>query len=249
MIKLTNLTKIYGEKIALSDLTLNIPEGELFGFLGPNGAGKTTTIKLIMGLLRPTSGKVEVGGYDIFREPIKAKQIIGYVPDSPFIYEKLTGREYLQFIGSIFNMEVGNIAAEIEKCSALLNMESYLDYRTGEYSHGMRQKVVLTSAFIHKPRLLIIDEPMVGLDPSSARIVKDILADFAKAGSTVFISTHTLSLAEEICHRIGIINHGRLVTVGTRADLMKMTSAVDGNLETLFLKLTAGFAPKTPIFS
>ncbi|MCP4631711.1 MAG: ABC transporter ATP-binding protein [candidate division Zixibacteria bacterium] len=246
MIRLTNLSKNYGEKTAVSDLTLNIPKGELFGFLGPNGAGKTTTIKLIMGMLRPTSGHVEVAGYAMVREAIKAKQIIGYIPDSPYVYEKLTGREYLEFIGSVFGMSSSEIKSGIDKYCTLLGMQGYLDYRAGEYSHGMRQKTVLAAAFIHNPELLVIDEPMVGLDPSSARIVKDIFVEFVQNGSTVFVSTHTLSLAEEICHRIGIINNGRLVTVGTKEELQRVASEAEGNLEKLFLKLTREYQENIP---
>jgi ABC-2 type transport system ATP-binding protein len=248
MINLTNLSKNYGEKEALKDLSLSIPKGELFGFLGPNGAGKTTTIKLIMGLLKPSAGKAEVAGYDMTIDAIKAKRLIGYVPDSPYVYEKLTGREYLEFIASVFGMDIKGADLAIEKYSTYLGMSDYLDYRTGEYSHGMRQKVVLASAFIHKPELLLIDEPMVGLDPSSARAVKDIFVEFANEGSTVFISTHTLSLAEEICHRIGIINRGKLVAVGTKGDLHRMASDTESNLERLFLKLTAGESGKLPVY-
>jgi ABC-2 type transport system ATP-binding protein len=238
MIKLTNLTKNYGDKTALSDLNLQIHQGELFGFLGPNGAGKTTTIKLIMGMLRPSSGKVEVAGFDMGKDAIKAKRSIGYVPDSPHIYEKLTGSEYLEFIGSIFEMNREEIESGIEKYSALLGMRKYLGYRMEEYSHGMRQKVILAAAFIHRPKLLVIDEPMVGLDPTSARTVKDIFVDFTRKGGTVFVSTHTLSLVEEICDRIGIINHGNLIAVGQKSELMESLPAESPNLEALFLKLT-----------
>ncbi|MBD3169231.1 MAG: ATP-binding cassette domain-containing protein [candidate division Zixibacteria bacterium] len=238
MIKTFELTKQYGEKTALDNLNLEIGKGELFGFLGPNGAGKTTTIKLIMGMLKPTSGRVEVAGFDMAKDAINAKRLLGYVPDSPYVYEKLTGREYLEFIASVFEMTAKETRYEIDKYTSLLGMSEYLDYRTGEYSHGMRQKVVLAAAFIHNPELLVIDEPMVGLDPSSARIVKDIFVDFADKGSTVFVSTHTLPLAEEICHRIGIINQGNLIAVGTKDDLRSIAAEAEGNLEKLFLKLT-----------
>ncbi|MBD3233144.1 MAG: ATP-binding cassette domain-containing protein [candidate division Zixibacteria bacterium] len=238
MIQLTNLTKKFGNKAAVNDLSMTIPKGELFGFLGPNGAGKTTTIKLIMGMLQPTSGSVEIAGYNMQQDAIKARRHIGYVPDSPYVYEKLTGREYLKFVGEIFGMKSNDIGKAIDKYAIDFNMKSYLDYKTGEYSHGMRQKIVLTSAFMHNPELLVIDEPMVGLDPSSARVVKDLFMEFARKGSTVFISTHTLPLAEEICRRIGIINHGRLITVASQDELRNTAAETGGNLENLFLELT-----------
>ncbi len=245
MIQLKNLTKKFGNKTAVNNLNMTIPKGELFGFLGPNGAGKTTTIKLIMGMLQPTSGSIEVAGYDMQRDALKAKQYIGYVPDSPYVYEKLTGREYLNFVGDIFGMKSGDIERSIDRYSLIFNMEDYLDYKTEEYSHGMRQKIVLTAAFMHNPELLVIDEPMVGLDPSSARAVKDLFLEFARKGSTVFISTHTLPLAEEICRRIGIINHGKLIAVASQEELRQTKSG--GNLENLFLELTRENTAANPV--
>ncbi len=247
MIKLTNLTKRYGEKTAVSDLTLAVGRGELFGFLGPNGAGKTTTIKLIMGMLRPTSGDVEIDGLGMSKSAVEARRVIGYVPDNPYVYEKLTGREFLEFIGGVFGMEKQKMESEIRKYSARLGMADYLDYRTEEYSHGMRQKIVLAAAFIHNPKLLVIDEPMVGLDPISARVVKDIFVEFSQNGTTVFVSTHTLSLAEEICSRIGIINHGRLIAIGSKSDLRRKTSEGGGDLEDIFLQLTGEYKKEESI--
>ncbi len=235
MIKLVNLTKRFGDILALDSLSLEINAGELFVFLGPNGAGKTTTIKLITGLLRPTSGEVFVGGYSMEREYLKAKKLIGYIPDTPFLYDKLTGREFLEFILEIYGEK--RDPEKVEKFLRLFDLEEDGDRLLEDYSHGMRQKIAFASALIHDPRILVIDEPMVGLDPRSARLIKDILREKVKEGVTIFLSTHTLPVAEELADRIGIIDEGKLVSVGTFPELQRLAQ-VEGTLEEVFLKLT-----------
>jgi len=235
VIKLVNLTKRFGDILALDSLSLEINAGELFVFLGPNGAGKTTTIKLITGLLRPTSGEVFVGGYSMEREYLKAKKLIGYIPDTPFLYDKLTGREFLEFILEIYGEK--RDPEKVEKFLRLFDLEEDGDRLLEDYSHGMRQKIAFASALIHDPRILVIDEPMVGLDPRSARLIKDILREKVKEGVTIFLSTHTLPVAEELADRIGIIDEGKLVSVGTFPELQRLAQ-VEGTLEEVFLKLT-----------
>jgi len=240
MIELLNVSKSFGENKAVSDLSLNVNYGEFFGFLGPNGAGKTTTIKLINGLLRPDEGTIKICGIDVQKNPELAKMKTGYVPDAPYLYEKLTAREYLEFIGGLYKLSSEKINSQIEWLFELFAMNDWADSRCEEYSHGMRQKVVFSSALIHNPEVLIIDEPMVGLDPQSGRLVKDLLKLYSQRGTTVFVSTHTLSLAEELCDRIGIVYNGRLIASGTLDDLRSKAEAGGENLERLFLKLTGG---------
>ena len=239
MIKLTNLTKRFGENIAVDNLNLDINAGELFGFLGPNGAGKTTTIKMMTGILKPASGKVEIAGLDIQKQPEKAKKMIGYVPDDPFLYGRLTGREYLEFIGGLYQLDKRKIRLRASELFEIFDMNGWIDKKCEEYSHGMCQKLVFSAAFLHNPEALIIDEPMVGLDPQSSRLVKDMLKQYALKGAMVFISTHVLSVAEELCDRIGIINKGKLIGLGTISQLKAKEAKDDVNLETLFLDLTS----------
>jgi ABC-2 type transport system ATP-binding protein len=238
MIYTENLTKRFEEVVAVKDLNLSIPKGEIFAFLGPNGAGKTTTIKLLAGLLRPTSGRVSVGGHDVQHSSVEAKQLIGYIPDQPYLYEKLSGRDFFHFVGDLF--EVPAAAQEELRRSffALFGLEDVADKLIENYSHGMRQKLVISSALMHDPLVIMVDEPMVGLDPQSCHLVKNLFRERAGNGATVFLSTHTLSLAEEIADRIGIIHRGELLFIGT---LEQMRAAVKhgGNLEELFLELTA----------
>jgi len=238
MIKLSGLKKKYGDQFAVDDLNLEIGPSELFGFLGPNGAGKTTTIKMITGILKPTAGEVIVADMDMQKYPEKAKNQIGYIPDAPYLYDRLTAREHLQFVGGLYNLDKDQITARSHELFGIFGMNGWVDKRCEEYSHGMRQKLVFCSALLHRPKVLVVDEPMVGLDPLSARLVKDLMKQYALKGNTVFISTHVLSTAEELCDRIGIINKGKLIAVGTLAELK--TKAVKGaiNLETLFLELT-----------
>jgi ABC-2 type transport system ATP-binding protein len=243
MIELMNVTKNFGTKRAVDDLTLTINRGEFYGLLGPNGAGKTTTIKMMTGLLRPDGGVVKICGMDVNKEPQGAKMKTGYVPDAPYLYEKLTAREYLEFVGGLYGMPPDRIASQMEWLFGLFEMNGWADKRCEEYSHGMRQKLVFSSAFVHDPEVLIIDEPMVGLDPQSMRLVKDMLKLYSKRGITVFVSTHTLDVAEELCDRIGIVNNGRLVASGTLDELRKDAAAEGENLEGLFLKLTGGPRP------
>ena len=234
MIEIKNLTKKFGDVVAVRNLDLKVKKGELFVLLGPNGAGKTTTIKLITGLLRPTEGEIWVGGYSVEREYMMAKRIIGYIPDTPYLYEKLSAREFLNFIQDIYEVEERN---KVEELLELFNLQDEADRLIEEYSHGMKQKVAIASALIHNPKVLIIDEPLVGLDPRSARLLKDILRENVRNGMTVFLSTHTLPLAEELSHRIGIINESRLIAVGTLEELRKQAK-IYGNLEEVFLRLT-----------
>ncbi|MDI6704384.1 MAG: ABC transporter ATP-binding protein [bacterium] len=234
MIKTIGLTKRFGDVLAVDDLSLDIPEGEIFGFLGPNGAGKTTTIKLLTGLLQPDKGQVFIGRYDIQKDYILAKQLIGYVSDSPFLYDKLTGREFLSFVSGIYRI---NRPDRIEELLSLFNIAEYGDRLIEEYSHGIRQRLVICSVLLHNPKVIIIDEPMVGLDPRSSKILKDRLRESAKNGVTIFLSTHTLSVAEELCTKIGVIHRGKLIALGTIPELREMVST-EGKLEDVFLQLT-----------
>jgi ABC-2 type transport system ATP-binding protein len=237
MIAITNVTKRYGPKIAVQDLALSVPAGELFAFLGPNGAGKTTTIKMLCGLLFPTTGTVEVGGFNLAMHGDQARALISYVPDQPFLYEKLTGREFLQFTADLYGMPQEKSRDQIAKVIDLFHLEDFADDLTERYSHGMRQRTVFAAALVHEPKLLIADEPTVGLDPKSIRELKTLLRQLASDGMTIFLSTHTLDIAQELADRIGIIDHGRLIGCGTLTDLRKQ-AAIDGSLEDLFMKIT-----------
>jgi ABC-2 type transport system ATP-binding protein len=237
MIELSHVTKRYGPKVAVQDLNLAVPPGELFAFLGPNGAGKTTTIKMLCGLLFPTEGTVKVGGFDVRAQGDRARPLVSYVPDQPFLYEKLTGREFLQFTCDLYGMDRDHSADRIARVVEQFHLEDFADDLTERYSHGMRQRTVFAAALVHEPRLLIADEPTVGLDPKSIRELKVLLREQAASGVTVFLSTHTLDIAQELADRIGIIDHGRMLALGTMADLRKQ-AARDGSLEDLFLKIT-----------
>lgn len=239
MIHLENLTKRYGTKTAVDCLNLEIAAGEVFAFLGPNGAGKTTTIKLMCGLLFPTSGIVRIGGYDLRHDGYKARQLISYVPDQPFLYEKLTGREFLHFIAAMYGMAQDLSQRRIQEMIELFELADFVDDLTDRYSHGMRQRTVFAGAILHDPRVLIVDEPTVGLDPRSVRLLKDLLRRQARGGTTVFLSTHSLDIAQELADRIGIVEHGKLVSCGTLSAL-RQQAALDGSLEDVFLKITDG---------
>jgi len=241
MIELIGLTKQYGHTLAVDDLNLHVPAGEIFGFLGPNGAGKTTTIRMMMGLLQPTTGRVTLGGYDLARAPIAAKQLCGFVPDRPHIYEKLTGGEFLDFVAGLYDVPAAAAAQRRNDLLDLFDLREWAAELVESYSHGMKQRLVMAAALIHAPRLLIVDEPMVGLDPRGARLLKRILRQLARNGVTVFMSTHSLEVAEETCDRIGIINQGRLIAVGTVEELRQQAgSHSNAKLEAIFLKLTGG---------
>src|SRR5437870_8215867 len=237
MIELTNVTKRYGTKLAVDRLSLKVEPGELFAFLGPNGAGKTTTIKLMCGLLFPTTGTVRVGGFDLQREGDKARQLISYVPDQPYLYEKLTGREFLQFISDMYGMEKRYGQDRIQAMIELFEIDDFVDDLTERYSHGMRQRTVFASALLHEPRVLIVDEPTVGLDPRSVRLLKNLLRREADRGMTVFLSTHSLDIAQQLADRIGIVEHGRLISCGS-LEMLRQQAALDGSLEDVFLKIT-----------
>jgi ABC-2 type transport system ATP-binding protein len=237
MIELDHVSKKYGNKPAVRDLTLHIPAGELFAFLGPNGAGKTTTIKLMCGLLFPTAGTIRVGGFDLQKEGDKARQQISYVPDQPFVYERLTGREFLQFIAAMYGMPRDRGRDRMEAMIATFGLDDFVDDLTANYSHGMRQRTVFAAALLHEPTVLIVDEPTVGLDPRSIRLLKDLLRGEARRGTTVFMSTHSLDIAQELADRIGVVASGRLIGCGTLEALRKQ-AALDGTLEDVFLKLT-----------
>ncbi len=211
MIRIENVTKLYGPKVAVQDLTLHVPPGELFAFLGPNGAGKTTTIKMLCGLLFPTTGSVTVGGFDVRAQGDRARALVSYVPDQPFLYEKLTGREFLRFTADLYAMPPAKADEKIEEVIELFHLDEFVDDLTERYSHGMRQRTVFAAALVHDPKLLIADEPTVGLDPKSVRELKLLLRKLAGAGMTIFLSTHTLDIAQELADRIGILDRGRLL--------------------------------------
>ncbi len=238
-IEIHNLCKNYGTKVAVDHINLQVFSGEVFGFLGPNGAGKTTTIKMIVGLLQPTAGSVKVGGYDIVSQPIQAKFSSGFVPDTPNLYTKLSACELLRFVGDLYSMEPGRIDRRIEELLRLFSLDDVGDNLIDSYSHGMQQKASLAAALMHDPKVLVLDEPTVGLDPKSARLIKDILRQLAERDSAVFVTTHILEIAERMCDRIGIINHGKLVAVGTMDELREMQHG-ETSLEDIFLSLTGG---------
>ncbi len=239
MIHIDGVTKVYGSTVAVDNLNLHVQPGECFGFLGPNGAGKTTTLKMLAGLLTPTKGALTIFGHDIQKNPVEAKKIIGFVPDKPFIYEKLTGREFLEFIRDIYR--VNGDSKVFEKQAALLDMFSlsgWLDELVETYSHGMRQKLIITSALIHNPKVIIIDEPMVGLDAKGMRQVKGLFREVADSGNTVLLSTHTMAVAEEICDRIAILSKGKVIATGTMDELRANAGSEGDDLESIFLELT-----------
>ena len=240
MIEFEQVRRSYGTKVAVDGLTLTVPGGELFAFLGPNGAGKTTSIKVLVGLLRPDSGRVRVCGIDVTEDTRAAVGRIGYVPDEPYVYEKLTGREFLRFIVDMYGIGAEDAARRIEREIEHFELAQFVDRLSETYSHGMKQRLVFASALLHEPDVLVIDEPMVGLDPRSARVVKDLLRSKTGAGMTVFMSTHSLGVAEEISDRIAIINEGQLQTVGTLDELRAQQAHSDSTLERLFLEITDG---------
>ena len=246
MIELDDASRNFGHTVAVDRLRLTVPPGELFAFLGPNGAGKTTTIKMLVGLLRPSSGAVRVCGYDMAQETRRATRFLGYVPDEPFLYDKLSGRELLEFVAQMRGFSRSDTAARIVKAADDFDLHDFLNDLVETYSHGMRQRLAFASALLHDPAVLVVDEPMLGLDPRSVRLVKDLLRAKASSGTTVFLSTHTLSVVEEIADRIGIVNHGRLHFLGTLAQLQETLSSQQMPLEQLFLILTEGGNGQTP---
>ena len=240
LIETRNLIKRYGDKVAVDNVSFDVHGGEIFGFLGPNGAGKTTTIKMIVGLLQPTSGSVKVAGFDVQTQSIQAKAASGYVPDTPNLYAKLSGRELLRFVGDLYSLDRQQVARRIEELLKTFELAAAADDTIDSYSHGMQQKASLAAALVHDPRVLVLDEPTVGLDPKSARLIKDILRQLADRGSAVMLSTHILEIAERMCDRIGIINKGQLVAVGTMDELRTLDKTGQTSLEDIFLSLTGG---------
>lgn len=237
MIKIINVTKKFDKLTAVDSLNLEIARGELFAFLGPNAAGKTTTIKMLVGLLKPTSGQIYINNFNIQNNYLNAKRIISYIPDMPFLYEKLTGREFLEFIIDLYDLERKTKQREIHNLLEAFRLNNVEHQLIENYSHGMRQKLVFAAAFLHEPKVLIIDEPMVGLDPHSAKVIKEMLKNKSKEGVTIFLSTHTLAVAEELADRIGIIDKGRLVACGRLKELSRASGQTD-KLENIFLRLT-----------
>jgi len=238
VIQIKNLVKKYQSVVAVDDLSLEVPKGQLFGFLGPNGAGKTTTIKLLMGLLKPTSGSISIGGVNIHEDPVRAKSMIGYIPDRPYIYEKLTGMEYLEFIADLYSMDKSLARSRAVKFLEFFDLKDFADELIEGYSHGMKQKLIISGALIHTPKVVIVDEPMVGLDPRGARQVKDLFRDLCREGTTIFMSTHSLGIAEAMCHRVGIIQKGKVISIGSVDELRQQAQNDHGGLEEIFLKLT-----------
>jgi ABC-2 type transport system ATP-binding protein len=234
------LVKRYGDKLAVNNVSFEVQAGEVFGFLGPNGAGKTTTIKMIVGLLQPTSGTVKVAGYDVQAQPLQAKAASGYVPDTPNLYAKLTARDLLRFVGDLYDLDRRHMVQRTDELLRVLDLAEAGDNTIDSYSHGMQQKASLAAALMHDPKVLVLDEPTVGLDPKSARLIKDILRQMADRGAAVFLSTHILEIAERMCDRIGIINKGELVAVGTMNELRSLGKAGEVSLEDIFLGLTGG---------
>jgi ABC-2 type transport system ATP-binding protein len=239
MIRTEALTKTFGDVTALDGLTLDIAPGEVFGFLGPNGAGKTTTVKLLSGLLRPTAGRAWIDGVDVQADPRRARKLMGLVPDQPYVYPLLSGKEFMRFVGDLYEVELAEQKRRIPDLLAMFELSDVGDDLVESYSHGMRQKLVLASVLLHRPRAVFLDEPMVGLDPKSARLVKDVIGELARQGVAFFMCTHVLEVAERLCDRIAIVQKGRMTHQGTVAQL-RAHASVEGSLEDAFLTLTGG---------
>lgn len=240
MIELKNLTKKFGNVIAVNRLNLAVSRGEIFGFIGPNGAGKTTTLRMMSGILAPTEGSVNIGGISVAREPEAAKKRMGYIPDRPFLYEKLTGMEFLQFTADLFEVEEDRFQLQSGALLKKFSLYEWKDELIESYSHGMKQRLIISAALLHEPEVLVIDEPMVGLDPAGIRMIKNLFRELAARGTTLFMSTHTLSVAEDLCDRIGVIHKGMLIATGTVDELKHLARVQEGDLEEVFLILTGG---------
>ncbi|MBN1556695.1 MAG: ABC transporter ATP-binding protein [Lentisphaerae bacterium] len=237
MIDIQDLSKRYGTVQAVDGLTLQVPRGELFCFLGPNGAGKTTTIKMLTGLVRPDSGRIRIGGIDIQAEPVRAKRLMGYIPDMPYLYERLTPVEFMHFVGDLYDVPRERVRRAVDTEFVRFGLDVYRDALIGDLSHGFRQRLIYVATFLHEPAVIFIDEPLVGLDPYTIRMIKDLLRERARQGMAIFLTTHILAVAEEIADRIGIIAGGRLAALGTLDTLVRGTAG-GANLEDVFLKLT-----------
>jgi ABC-2 type transport system ATP-binding protein len=240
MIELKDLTKRFSKVVAVHRLNLSVSKGEIFGFTGPNGAGKTTTLRMMGGILAPTEGTVMIDGMNMAEEPEKAKQKIGFIPDRPFLYEKLTGMEFLRFTADLYGMEDGLFERKSEEILRQFSLYDWADDLIESYSHGMKQRLIISAAVLHEPKVIVVDEPMVGLDPAGIRMVKDLFRSLAGRGTTLFMSTHTLGVAEDICDRIGIIHRGVLVATGTIEELRRKAQVQEGDLEKVFMILTEG---------
>ncbi len=238
MIELRQLTKRYGTFTAVDRIDLTVGSGELFGFLGPNGAGKTTTLRMIAGILRPTSGSIRIAGVDLLQDPVAAKAKLGFIPDRPFIYEKLTGAEFLRFVAGLYDQAGPAVEHRTRELLSLFDLEEWRDELVESYSHGMRQKLIISSAFVHRPAVIVVDEPMVGLDPKAARILKDLFREYTRRGHTIIFSTHTLEVAESLCDRVAIIAQGTIRAAGTMAELRRDLAEGEEGLERIFLRLT-----------
>jgi len=239
MIELRQLSKRYGHTLAVDRLDLSVPPGEIFGFIGPNGAGKTTTIRMMGGILAPTEGSVRIGGVSMADDPVRAKRAIGFIPDRPYLYEKLTGMEFLRFSADLYGIAGTGFRQRAGALLEQFSLAGWADELVEAYSHGMKQRLIIAAALLHDPQVLIVDEPMVGLDPGGIKMVKDLFRDLAARGTAVFMSTHTLQVAEDVCHRIGVIHRGRLIALGTMGDLWRLAGAGEADLESVFLVLTA----------
>ena len=239
MISIQGVSKNYGRKVAVDNLSLEIAPGEFFAILGHNGAGKTTTIKMIAGLLRPTSGRIIVGGVDVQKDPIAAKKACAYVPDQPFLYDKLSGIEFMNFIADLYGVDGEGRTREIVRLVELFGMKDFVRELTEAYSHGMKQRLVLAATLLHKPKVIMVDEPLVGLDPHTARLVKQVFREQARNGTSIFMSTHVLSVAEDFADRIGIMLQGKIVALGKMEDLRRQAQ-LEGKLEDVFFKITEG---------
>ncbi len=239
-IKLEGVRKEFDGTVAVDDLDLRIRKGEIYGFLGPNGAGKTTTIKMIAGLMSPTAGRITVWGTDVATNPLTVRRKCAYVPDQPYVYDKLTGREFLNFVGRLYDVPEAEIEAKIDQYADLFEMHEYLDDLGETYSHGMKQRVVLSATFLHEPRVILVDEPLVGLDPESSHLVRRMFRNQVEQGNTIFMSTHVLSIAEDVADRIGMIKNARLIEEGTLSELRRRSGRKEAGLEEVFLNLTGG---------
>ena len=237
MIHFSNVTRSYGTHVAVRDLELTIAEGELLALLGHNGAGKSTSLKMLVGLLRPSEGVIEVGGYNVVNHRREVSRLIGYVPDQPYLYDKLSGREFLHFVADMYGLTVSEAQEAVERESQRFELTKFFDQLAESYSHGMRQRTVFAAALIHQPKILVVDEPMVGLDPLSIRLVKDLLHTYTKSGNAVLMSTHTLSIAEEIADRVSVMRSGELVFDGTVGQLRQDLPTAGESLESLYLAL------------
>jgi len=245
MIRLEKLTKVFQQVRAVDEVSLKVAPGEIYGFLGPNGAGKTTTIKMLAGVLRPTSGRIFIDGLDLHTHAIEIKQRVGFIPDRPFLYERLTGMEFMSFMANLYGVNGPQRSERIERLLELFELAPWGGELVGSYSHGMKQRLIMSAALLHSPRVFIVDEPLVGLDPKGARLIKRIFRDLRRKNLTVFMSTHTLEIADELCDRIGIIQRGKLVAEGTVAELKKLAGKKGPHLESIFLHLTGAEAEST----